>query len=505
LARRKASMARKEAYEQKVPCLPLKPHPHNNNSDDHAFGTNLSSNRSNPPLPTRRPPPVDNLSNFTLQLQISDATHPTPPGPLTMTAAGTTVCRPHLDPPQSLPPTLTDSMKASLLARQVLLKSRDRSEYTVTRPPASGRTSKVRSLSHQEQPTTTTTQPQTQTTPRPNSTSMEPPSSSPPHDDKDSNDDDDIVVLHASLAFARLNQRPTSTTGPNKAIDLALDFLTVDIPLLPDRLHVLRSLELLLTSILDEHPDCLRIDDRSSYRPLVAAYPSVQHVLRAVGYTSSSATSLVLSLDQVDQSVSALAAKQRGGVGMDSLVQRQVVRVVTPGSLTEDSMLLPTQNNYLASISKEPDQSTCHIAYTDISTGEFLVLTVHMDDVDSELTRLQPSELLVPAQYDVANAQDSTWWRQRLDNAMNALGTVVTFRKQVSMEFANSDASVAAASMIHEYLAYTHVGTPSSYSHACKPSSDVRQLVGRMRFDVSVWRSLELTKVTPLGYNAIGL
>ncbi|RLO02286.1 hypothetical protein DYB28_015746 [Aphanomyces astaci] len=190
---------------------------------------------------------------------------------------------------------------------------------------------------------------------------------------------------------------------------------------------------------------------------------------------------------------------------MDSLVQRQVVRVVTPGSLTEDSMLLPTQNNYLASISKEPDQATCHIAYTDISTGEFLVLTVHMDDVDSELTRLQPSELLVPAQYDVANAQDSTWWRQRLDNAMNALGTVVTFRKQVSMEFANSDASVAAASMIHEYLAYTHVGTPSSYSHACKPSSDVRQLVGRMRFDVSVWRSLELTKVTPLGYNAIGL
>ncbi|RLO13033.1 hypothetical protein DYB28_004397, partial [Aphanomyces astaci] len=204
---------------------PHSPHPHNNNSVDHAFGTNLSSNRSNPPLPTRRPPPVDNLSNFTLQLQ-----------------------------------------------------------------------------------------PQTQTTPRPNSTSMEPP---PTHDDKDSNDDDDIVVLHASLAFARLNQRPTSTTGPNKAIDLALDFLTVDIPLLPDRLHVLRSLELLLTAILDEHPDCLRIDDRSSYRPLVAAYPSVQHVLRAVGYTSSSATSLVLSLDQVDQSVvsHALASVKRRNRG----------------------------------------------------------------------------------------------------------------------------------------------------------------------------------------------
>ncbi|RHY56250.1 hypothetical protein DYB38_003330 [Aphanomyces astaci] len=206
-----------------------------------------------------------------------------------------------------------------------------------------------------------------------------------------------------------------------------------------------------------------------------------------------------------NQVESALAAKQRGGVGMDSLVQRQVVRVVTPGSLTEDSMLLPTQNNYLASISKEPGQATCHIAYTDISTGEFVVLTVHMDDVDSELTRLQPSELLVPAQDDVAKAQDSTWWRQRLENAMNALGTVVTFRQQGSVEFANSGASVAAASMIHEYLAYTHVGTPSSHSHACKPSSDVRQLVGRMRFDVSVWRSLELTKVTSLGYNVIGL
>ncbi|ETV94080.1 DNA mismatch repair protein MutS, variant 3 [Aphanomyces invadans] len=211
-----------------------------------------------------------------------------------------------------------------------------------------------------------------------------------------------------------------------------------------------------------------------------------------------------------NQVESAFAAKQRGGVGMNSLVQRQVVRVVTPGSLTEDSMLMPTQNNYLAALSRPHESTTCQIAYTDISTGEFHVLHVHVDDVDSELCRLQPSELLVPS---LPNGSDTAWWLQRIQNAKAAYSCAVTIRPPPN----NAADNAWASAMIRDFLAYTHVASgvvvaPStdasdSSSVVSKPAmssarmaatsvveSNAKQEVDRMRFDVSVWRSLELTK-----------
>ncbi|RHY26468.1 hypothetical protein DYB32_007593 [Aphanomyces invadans] len=151
-----------------------------------------------------------------------------------------------------------------------------------------------------------------------------------------------------------------------------------------------------------------------------------------------------------NQVESAFAAKQRGGVGMNSLVQRQVVRVVTPGSLTEDSMLMPTQNNYLAALSRPHESTTCQIAYTDISTGEFHVLHVHVDDVDSELCRLQPSELLVPS---LPNGSDTAWWLQRIQNAKAAYSCAVTIRPPPN----NAADNAWASAMIRDFLAYTHI------------------------------------------------
>ena len=56
------------------------------------------------------------------------------------------------------------------------------------------------------------------------------------------------------------------------------------------------------------------------------------------------------------------------------LVQRQVTRVVTPGTLTEDELLPATANNFLVSVYTE-EQST-GIAAVDVSTGDFLVTEV---------------------------------------------------------------------------------------------------------------------------------
>src|SRR4029450_12549896 len=65
-------------------------------------------------------------------------------------------------------------------------------------------------------------------------------------------------------------------------------------------------------------------------------------------------------------------AKKRGG---KSVVRRDVIRVVTPGTLTEDTLLDAKRNNYLLAIARARSSSNDDIrfalAWTDISTGEF--------------------------------------------------------------------------------------------------------------------------------------
>jgi len=79
------------------------------------------------------------------------------------------------------------------------------------------------------------------------------------------------------------------------------------------------------------------------------------------------------------------------------IVKRDVVRVVTPGTVIEDSMLEEGANNYLASLHFELGKAG--LAFVDISTGEFLVTQVTGDRlwerVIGELDRFSPSELLV--------------------------------------------------------------------------------------------------------------
>ena len=78
------------------------------------------------------------------------------------------------------------------------------------------------------------------------------------------------------------------------------------------------------------------------------------------------------------------------------LVQRQVVRVVTPGTLMEDNLLERGANNYLAALA--PGDGQTGLAYVDVSTGEFACTQVAADPdkVGGELDRLSPAELLLP-------------------------------------------------------------------------------------------------------------
>ncbi|MBN2582273.1 MAG: DNA mismatch repair protein MutS, partial [Planctomycetes bacterium] len=81
--------------------------------------------------------------------------------------------------------------------------------------------------------------------------------------------------------------------------------------------------------------------------------------------------------------------KQAKGV-----VQRDVVRVVTPGTLTDESMLDDRQANYLAAVC--PDGDRAGAAWVDLSTGKFWCEDVTLAGACDELARLGPAECLLP-------------------------------------------------------------------------------------------------------------
>lgn len=92
--------------------------------------------------------------------------------------------------------------------------------------------------------------------------------------------------------------------------------------------------------------------------------------------------------------------EQIGEVPAKGLVERKVVRVVTPGTVTEPGLLPGDANNYLASVildsSASPSGTVASVSYTDVTTGEFAVTELPLEALRAELTRLHPAEILYP-------------------------------------------------------------------------------------------------------------
>jgi DNA mismatch repair protein MutS len=76
------------------------------------------------------------------------------------------------------------------------------------------------------------------------------------------------------------------------------------------------------------------------------------------------------------------------------LVEREVTRIVTPGTVVEPGLLEGKANNYLASLFVVGDSAG--IAYADVTTGEFAATELDIEQAVAEIERLAPSELLLP-------------------------------------------------------------------------------------------------------------
>ncbi len=116
-------------------------------------------------------------------------------------------------------------------------------------------------------------------------------------------------------------------------------------------------------------------------------------------------------------------AKKRGS---KSIVQRGVVRVVTPGTLTEEGLLDARAANRLAAVAFSGDAAA--IAWADVSTGAFETRSVNAAEVEGEVAALAPAELLV------VDADSG-----KVSEAARIIGAALTFRPAVK-----ADAKAAA-------------------------------------------------------------
>ena len=146
------------------------------------------------------------------------------------------------------------------------------------------------------------------------------------------------------------------------------------------------------------------------------------------------------------------------------LVDRDVVRIVTPGTVLESNLLNQKTNNYLAAVSELG--GLAGLAYIDITTGEFFATELPLQELPLELERIEAAEVLVPD-----SAGFSVWTDQRngnsyeltpveprtfhLDEARQALLCHFGILTLESFGCEGMDLAVAAAGAIVEYLART--------------------------------------------------
>ena len=183
-------------------------------------------------------------------------------------------------------------------------------------------------------------------------------------------------------------------------------------------------------------------------------------------------------------------AKKRGA---KSVVARDVVRLVTPGTLTEESLLEARRHNYLAAFAQLRDDSA--LAWVDLSTGMMAVTPCPQSRLALELARLSPRELLVPEGAGLDEiARDSRAALTELsplsfDSQGGTRRLCALYGVETLDGFGSfSRAELAAMGAIADYLALTQKGAMPLLRPPMRESG-----AGLMQIDAASRRNLELT------------
>ncbi|HEV7822583.1 MAG TPA: DNA mismatch repair protein MutS, partial [Burkholderiales bacterium] len=189
------------------------------------------------------------------------------------------------------------------------------------------------------------------------------------------------------------------------------------------------------------------------------------------------------------------AAKKRGP---KSPVKREVIRLVTPGTLTEDSLLDARAHSILAAIGRAGSEWA--LASADISTGDFAVEKIAAEELAQGLARLSPREVL---------ASDAMLSDAVAGAVLKDLGPALTLRPAIAFDSAQGEralktvygvasldgfgaftrAELSAAGALVGYLELTQKGKRPALKTLKREAE-----IGRMAIDAATRRNLELTE-----------
>ena len=186
------------------------------------------------------------------------------------------------------------------------------------------------------------------------------------------------------------------------------------------------------------------------------------------------------------------------------LVKREIAQIVSPGTLTDTSLLEPTQSNYLAAIvSPAKSSPQFGVAWLDISTGRFLLATVAPHELQDLLARLNVSEILIEEGTDeeslgaLADGKITTrpaWSFARKNADDLLLGQLKVLTLDGFGVDEHDGNAVRAAGGIVQYIKETQNNTLDHIDSLEKycPSEHVE-------IDQATWRSLEISQTIRTG------
>lgn len=197
-----------------------------------------------------------------------------------------------------------------------------------------------------------------------------------------------------------------------------------------------------------------------------------------------------------EQTESPVEAKKRGS---KSVVRREIVRVVTPGTLTEDALLDARGSNYILSLSKSLTGDIA-MAWADVSEGGFYVCDVSAQALPGEISALSPRELVLPE-----NLYQTPEFLTSLNIEQTALTPLPSTKFDVragerrikaAFDVASLDgfgdfskAEISAAGALIDYLELTQAGNPVKLSPPLRRISS-----GFMAIDPATRASLEIDR-----------
>ena len=204
----------------------------------------------------------------------------------------------------------------------------------------------------------------------------------------------------------------------------------------------------------------------------------------------------------IDKGHHVAICEQVGTQPVNGLMPREVVRVITPGTILEQNLLPGDANNYLSCIVIE--EKRAGVAYVDITTGEFSVIELSGSDiresVRSELLRLHPAETLFPDILtwgeDNTSAHYTEWpaWRFEEMRCESVLKEQFAVASLDGFGVRGHPLAIRAAGAVVQYLAETRpealklLSTLNTYS-----------LDEFMTLDAATRRNLELTETIRKG------